>query len=96
MRKRCWRIAGWSALILLAVFAFCAYRLVWGKPFTINLLADRQEQITYDILSDQYQSGLAVRRYGVARGPRARHPQKRNPIVTGMNSSGCGEVSMRV
>ena len=42
MRKRFWRIAGWSALTLLAVLAFCGYRIVWGKPFTINLLANRQ------------------------------------------------------
>jgi len=126
MRKRFWRIAGWSALAFLAVLAFCAYRIVWGKPFTINLLANRQaleflihnpelfttigitdgsildhhsgrltpytvaqrdadyarlerfvrevhwfdrsrltrqEQITYDILMDQYQSGLALRRF---------------------------------
>jgi uncharacterized protein (DUF885 family) len=127
MRKRFWRIAGGSALILLAVLAFCGYRIVWGKPFTINLLANRQaleflmrdpelftavgimdgsildhhsdkltpyavrqrdegyaqferfmhevrwfdrtrlarqDQITYDILIDQYQSGLALRRFG--------------------------------
>ena len=42
MKKRSWRIAGGSALILLAVLAFCGYRIVWGKPFTINLLANRQ------------------------------------------------------
>jgi uncharacterized protein (DUF885 family) len=127
MRKRFWRIAGWSALILLAVLALCGYRIVWGKPFTINLLANRQaleflmrnpelftavgitdgsmldrhsdklapytiqqrdegyaqferfmrevhwfdrarlarqDQITYDVLVDQYQSGLALKRFG--------------------------------
>ena len=126
MRKRFWRIAGWSALILLAVLAFCGYRIVFGKPFTINQLANRQaleflmlnpelftavgitdgsildrhsdkltpytvgqrdegyaqferflrevhwfdrahlgrqDQITYDVLIDQYQSGLALRRF---------------------------------
>jgi uncharacterized protein (DUF885 family) len=126
MRKRIWRIAGWSALILLAVLAFCGYRIVFGKPFTINQLANRQaleflmlnpelftavgiadgsildrhsdkltpytvgqrdegyaqferflrevrwfdrahlarqDQITYDVLIDQYQSGLALRRF---------------------------------
>src|SRR5215469_8699973 len=125
MKKRFWRIAGWSALILLAVLVFCGYRIVWGKPFTINQLANRQareflirnpelftsvgitdgsildhhsgklapytvrqrdedyaqlerftrevkwfdrerlgrqDQITYDILIDQYQSGLALKR----------------------------------
>ena len=127
MKQRFWRIAGGSALILLAVLAFCGYRIVWGKPFTINLLANRQaleflmrnpelftavgiadgsildrhsdkltpytvqqrdggyaqferfmrevhwfdrarlarqDQITYDVLIDQYQSGLALRRFG--------------------------------
>ena len=126
MRNRFWRIAGAAALVLLGVVAFCGYRIVWGKPFTINLLANRQaleflirnpelftavgiadgsildhhsdkltpytvqqrdevyaqferfvrevrwfdrarlarqEQITYDILLDQYQSGLALRRF---------------------------------
>ena len=126
MSKRSWRIAGWSGLTLLAVLAFCGYRIVWGKPFTINQLANRQvleflmrnpelftevgiadgsildrhsgklapytiqqrdagyaqlerflrevhwfdraglarqDQITYDILIDQYQSGLAPRRF---------------------------------
>ena len=111
---------------MLAVVAFCGYRIVWGKPFTINMLANRQaleflihnpelftaigitdgsildhhsdklapytvrqrdeeyarlerferevhwfdralltrqDQITYDILMDQYQSGLALRRF---------------------------------
>jgi uncharacterized protein (DUF885 family) len=126
LKRRFWRIAGGSALVLLAVLAFCAYRIVWGKPFTINLLANRQaleflmrnpelftavgimdgsildhhsdklaaytvrqrdegyaqfekfvrevrwfdrarlarqEQVTYDILIDQYQSGLALKRF---------------------------------
>ncbi|HET9331341.1 MAG TPA: DUF885 domain-containing protein [Steroidobacteraceae bacterium] len=124
---RPWRIAGVSALVLAAVLAYCGYRIVWGKPFTINQLANRQaleflvrnpeifttvgiadgsifdhhsdklapftvrardenyalleqfmrevqgfdrarlsrqEQITYDILVDQFQTGLAVRRFG--------------------------------
>jgi uncharacterized protein (DUF885 family) len=126
MTQRFWRIAGWSALAVLAAVAFCGYRIVWGKPFTINMLANRQaleflihnpelftavgitdgsildhhsdklapytvrqrdeeyarlerferevhwfdralltrqDQITYDILMDQYQSGLALRRF---------------------------------
>jgi uncharacterized protein (DUF885 family) len=126
VKKRFWRIAGGSALVLLAVLAFCGYRIIWGKPFTINMLANRQaleflirnpelftavgimdgsildhhsdklaaytvsqrdegyaqfekflrevhwfdrarlarqDQITYDILIDQYQSGLALRRF---------------------------------
>jgi len=124
--KRFWRIAGWTALALAAVLGFCVYKIVWGKPFTINLLAnrqaieflvknpevftqvgiadgtifdrhsgrlaavgvakrdedyataaqflaelrefdraklDRQEQITYDILVDQYETELAFKRF---------------------------------
>jgi uncharacterized protein (DUF885 family) len=125
MKKR-WRIAGWLGLVLLAVLAYGGYRTIWGKPFSINMLAnrqaleflmrnpevftaigiadgsifdhhsdklapytleqrdedyaqlkhflgevrrfdrahlDRQEQITYDILVDQYQSGLEFQRF---------------------------------
>jgi uncharacterized protein (DUF885 family) len=124
--KKLWRIVGWSALVLVAALAFCGYRIVWGKPFTINQLANRQaieflianpelftsigiadgsildyhsgkltpytvqqrdkgyaqlerfvhevrwfdrarlarqDQITYDILIDQYQSGLELKRF---------------------------------
>jgi uncharacterized protein (DUF885 family) len=124
--KRVWRIAGWVALALVAVLGYSAYRVVWGKPFTMNMLAnrqaleflmrnpevftavgitdgsildhhsdklapytiqerdrgyaqlarflkevhefdraslDRQDQITYDILLDQYQTALAFRRF---------------------------------
>lgn len=124
--KRPWRIAGWVALVLVAVLGYSTYRVVWGKPFTMNMLAnrqaleflmrnpevftavgitdgsildhhsdklapytvqerdrgyaqlarflkevhefdraslDRQDQITYDILLDQYQTGLAFRRF---------------------------------
>ncbi|HYL70388.1 MAG TPA: DUF885 domain-containing protein, partial [Candidatus Dormibacteraeota bacterium] len=125
MKKR-WRIAGWAALALVAALAYASYRTVWGKPFTINMLANRQaleflmrnpevfsavgiidgsildhhsdklapytlaqrdagyaqlarfvrqvrefdraalsrqDQITYDILIDQYESGLAFQRF---------------------------------
>ena len=125
MQKR-WRIAGWATLVLIAALAFVAYRTVWGRPFTINMLANRQaleflmrnpevftavgiidgsifdhhsdklapytlaqrdagyaqlarfvkevrqfdraalsrqDQITYDILIDQYESGLAFQRF---------------------------------
>ena len=40
--KRTWRIAGWTALALVAVLGYAVYRTVWGKPFTINMLANRQ------------------------------------------------------
>jgi uncharacterized protein (DUF885 family) len=125
--KKFWRIAGWTALALAVVLGFSAYKIVWGKPFTLNMLAnrqalevlvrnpefftqvgladgtifdrhsgklaavgvakrdedyalaerflkevrefdrarlDRQEQITYDILVDQYESTLAFERFG--------------------------------
>jgi uncharacterized protein (DUF885 family) len=124
--KKFWRIAGWTALVLVAVLGFAAYKIVWGKPFTINELAnrqtilflvknpevftqvgiadgtifdhhsgklsavgvakrdedyataarfldelhefdraklDRQEQITYDILADQYETELSFKRF---------------------------------
>lgn len=130
MRKT-WRIAGWAALVLVAALGYACYRTVWGTPFTINMLANRQaleflmrnpemftavgltdgsifdhhsdklapytlhqrdedyaqlarflaevrkfdratlsrqDQITYDILVDQYQNGLAFRRFAWLQG----------------------------
>jgi uncharacterized protein (DUF885 family) len=124
--KKFWRIAGWTALALVVVLGFATYKIVCGKPFTINELAnrqtlefliknpevftqvgiadgtvfdrhsgklaavgvakrdedyaiteqflkelhefdraklDRQEQITYDILADQYETGLSFKRF---------------------------------
>jgi len=124
--RRSWRIAGWVALVLVAVLGYCTYRIVWGKPFTMNQLANRQalefliknpelftaigigegsifdyhsdklepstrqqrdetyaqmsqflqelkwfdraqlnrqDQITYDILADQYETNLAFKRF---------------------------------
>ena len=40
--KKPWRIAGWIALVLVAVVGYSGYRIVWGKPFTLNMLANRQ------------------------------------------------------
>jgi len=40
--KRVWRIAGWTGLALLVLAGYAAYRTVWGKPFSINVLANRQ------------------------------------------------------
>ncbi len=40
--KKFWRIAGWTALVLVVVLGFAAYKIVWGKPFTLNMLANRQ------------------------------------------------------
>jgi len=130
MRKR-WRIAGWIALALVVLLGYASYRIVWGKPFTINLLANRQaleflmrnpevftavgltdgsildhhsgklapytlrqrdegyaqlerfraevrwfdraslgrqDQITYDILIDQYETGLSFKRFSWLQG----------------------------
>ena len=40
--KKTWRVVGWAALVLVVVVGFAAYKIVWGKPFTLNLLANRQ------------------------------------------------------
>ena len=42
------KVTGWVALAALLVAGFAVYRNVWGKPFTINLLADRQMLITLE------------------------------------------------
>jgi uncharacterized protein (DUF885 family) len=125
--KKAWRITGWVALALGVVLGFAGYRIIWGKPFSMNMLANRQaleflirnpelftdigitdgtvldhhsgklapytlkqrdgdyaqlekfqkeveqfdrakldrnDQITYDILIDQYQTGLSFKRFG--------------------------------
>jgi uncharacterized protein (DUF885 family) len=124
--RKFWRIAGGILLVLMLVGGYAAYRTIWGTPFTLNMLANRQtllflvrnpelftqvgvadgtifdhhsdklaavgvekrdsdyaqaeefrnelkrfdraklsrqEQITYDILMDQYEAGLAFRRF---------------------------------
>ncbi|MGB9332564.1 MAG: DUF885 domain-containing protein [Steroidobacteraceae bacterium] len=124
--KKAWRITGWVALALGVVLGYAGYRTVWGKPFSMNMLANRQaleflmrnpelftqigitdgtlldhhsgklapytlterdgdyaqlakfqkevdefdrakldrnDQITYDILIDQYQTGLSFKRF---------------------------------
>jgi uncharacterized protein (DUF885 family) len=129
--RKAWRLAGWTALVLAAALGYASYRIVWGKPFTLNMLANRQaleflmrnpemftavgltdgsildhhsgklapytlrqrdedyaqlerflsevrgfdratlsrqDQITYDILVDQYQTGLAFRRFAWLQG----------------------------
>jgi uncharacterized protein (DUF885 family) len=40
--KKLLKIVGWSLLVLLAVGAYAGYRIVWGTPFTLNQLANRQ------------------------------------------------------
>ncbi len=129
--RKAWRIAGWTALVLVAALGYASYRTVWGKPFTLNMLANRQaleflmrnpemftavgltdgsifdhhsdklspytlrqrdedytqlrrflaevrefdrtrlgrqDQITYDILVDQYETGLAFQRFSWLQG----------------------------
>ena len=40
--KKFLKILGWSLLVLLLVGAYAGYRIVWGHPFTLNQLANRQ------------------------------------------------------
>ncbi len=124
--RKAWRITGWVALALGVVLGYAGYRTVWGKPFSMNMLANRQaleflirnpelfteigitdgtvldhhsgklapytlkqrdgdyaqlakfqkevdgfdrakldrnDQVTYDILVDQYQTGLSFKRF---------------------------------
>jgi uncharacterized protein (DUF885 family) len=40
--KKVWKILGWIGLAVLLVGGYCGYRVGFGKPFTINQLANRQ------------------------------------------------------
>jgi uncharacterized protein (DUF885 family) len=40
--KKFLKVLGWSVVVLLLVGAFAGYRIIWGQPFTINQLANRQ------------------------------------------------------
>ena len=40
--KKFLKVLGWTALVLLLVGAYAGYRVIWGHPFTINQLANRQ------------------------------------------------------
>ena len=40
--RKFWRVTAIAALAIAAVLGFAAYRIVWGKPFTLNQLANRQ------------------------------------------------------
>jgi uncharacterized protein (DUF885 family) len=42
VKRKVWRIVGWTGLCLAVVLAYAGYRTIWGKPFTINMLANRQ------------------------------------------------------
>jgi uncharacterized protein (DUF885 family) len=60
--KKPWRIAGWLTLVLVAALGYSGYRIVWGKPFTINMLANRQ---TLEFL---FQNPEAFTQVGIADG----------------------------
>jgi uncharacterized protein (DUF885 family) len=40
--KKFWRVTGWMGLAVLLVAGYAVYRISFGKPFTINELANRQ------------------------------------------------------
>ena len=40
--KKFWRVLRWAGLVLLLAAGYSAYRIGFGKPFTINQLANRQ------------------------------------------------------
>ena len=40
--KKFLKVLGWTTLALVLVGAYAGYRIVWGHPFTINQLANRQ------------------------------------------------------
>jgi uncharacterized protein (DUF885 family) len=40
--KKFLKILGWTALVLLLVGGYAGYRIIWGHPFSINQLANRQ------------------------------------------------------
>jgi uncharacterized protein (DUF885 family) len=40
--RRTWKVLGWVGLAVLIVGGYCGYRIAFGRPFTINELANRQ------------------------------------------------------
>jgi uncharacterized protein (DUF885 family) len=40
--KKVWKIAKWIGLLFLVVIVYAGYRIIWGHPFTINELSNRQ------------------------------------------------------
>jgi uncharacterized protein (DUF885 family) len=40
--KKFLKVLGWTLLLLLVVGAYAGYRIVWGHPFNLNQLANRQ------------------------------------------------------
>ena len=40
--QRAWRITGWVAVAVCVALGYAGYRIVWGKPFSMNMLANRQ------------------------------------------------------
>ena len=60
--RKAWRSAAWAGLILAVALGYAGYRTVWGKPFTINMLANRQ---AFEFLIRNPQLATAV---GIAEG----------------------------
>lgn len=60
--RKVWRTAAWVGLVLAVALGYAAYRTVWGKPFTINTLANRQ---AFEFLIRNPQLATAV---GIAEG----------------------------
>jgi uncharacterized protein (DUF885 family) len=40
--KKFLKVLGWTLLVLLLVGGYAGYRIIWGQPFTLNQLANRQ------------------------------------------------------
>jgi uncharacterized protein (DUF885 family) len=40
--KKSLKVLGWSALVVLLAGGYAGYRIIWGHPFTLNQLANRQ------------------------------------------------------
>jgi len=40
--QKVWKIARWTGGVLLLVLVYAGYRIIWGHPFTIDQLSDRQ------------------------------------------------------
>ena len=40
--KKFWKVLRWVGLVVLLVGGYSVYRIGFGKPFTINELANRQ------------------------------------------------------
>jgi hypothetical protein len=60
--KRAGRIAAWTGLALLVLLGHAACRTMWGKPFTLSTLANRQA-LEYLIRSPETFTAILVDQY---------------------------------